>query len=173
MLFAELLELPRDRRTDQLLFESAKARLPDVPDDVMTQLIVDRGTNEDFQALYATLNLARIRWEMRSLPASELAAATFFSQFDDSVNRAVQRACTVRDGDWNKVDKRPEIIAQWRQSRTWRVPPVFVEHRALRIKGGLHLMEGHARFGVLLGLLEIGAIAPDSIHSAWIGTYFE
>ena len=168
MKFADLLLLPRTAtgRIDQ---QAARDALPDVPYDVLEQVIVDHGANDDFQRQYGHLELETIVWELRRIEASVLIAATVFNDFApwfESVTRRTGRALTA---GWRCIDTREAVVEHWREHLTWIRAPVFLQGGPDGSAATLHLVEGHTRLAVLRGLVDLQVVKPESAHEAWIG----
>jgi len=169
--FAELVTLPRTQ--GGLLDRQAVERLlPHVPDDVLTQVVIDHGTKPEFQRQYADLDFDAIRWELRYFTASKLVTASTYEQFAEWVDTVSRRTHAVRNYDWNSIDVRNEVVENWRVNHTWLRPPVFLEADLLGRDPGVHLMEGHTRLGILRGLVAGGIIRPSSLHMAWLGVAY-
>jgi hypothetical protein len=169
MLYGELLMLPRNAAN--ILDENLAAqRLPQLPTDVLQQIVIEHGANEEFQEQYGQLDLSAIEWRLVGVAASELTSASTYRHFSRWVDDVASRARRVSHGYWNDIDTRTEVVEHWRLHHTWLRPPVVIEGRLLGKSASLHLMEGHTRLGILRGLLQQRVISPESVHQAWLGT---
>jgi len=168
MKFADLLLLPQTAtgRIDQ---EAARDALPDMPYDVLEQVIVDHGANDDFQRQYGHLDLEVIGWELRRTEASALIAATVFNDFAPWFESVARRTRHVLNAGWRCIDTREAVVDHWREHLTWIRAPVFLQVGPGGSAATLHLVEGHTRLAVLRGLVDLRVVKPESTHEAWIG----
>lgn len=141
-----------------------------IPDDVLEQFCSDHATNCDFQEQYGHLNLRIMSWQLQELRASQIAKATVFEEFRRWTSGVTNRLRHFEEDGWSCIDVRPNVVEHWREHRTWIRPPVFLAGELVGRGPDLHLVEGHTRFGVLIGLLQAGALSAESIHRAWVGT---
>lgn len=137
------------------------------PTAVVKQFLFDHGATSEFIKLYGHLDLNGIVWELRTVQASELVAASHYAGFTRVEEVAGHPHYTL------KLYRSPELLAlrpdPW--TNTWAEPPIFIEGALRRPRQRqLHLVEGHTRLGVLQGLLMLGEVAADSVHEAFIGS---
>ncbi len=52
------------------------------------------------------------------------------------------------------IDERAEVVAHWRDARSWFAPPIIVTGDLLGTSLGYELLVGFTRLGNLLGLLD-------------------
>ena len=168
MRFSDLMSLPFDERSGDIDVKAIQSCLPEVPLSVAVQVYSEHGRKPAFQTQYGSLTISKINWQLLKVPASELVAAS--SQFEGHVQNVSTRAVSIGTSGWNCLDPRPDVVAHWREHRTWLVPPILTNPSLLIGHGALWLMEGHTRIGTLKGLLNEGYVSPDSLHQAWIGS---
>jgi hypothetical protein len=137
-------------------------KLP-MDDDVLEQFVQDHGLALEFQREYAELDLYGLRWELRDLSCAEIVGSS--SKFDnfligvvDLVRREFpQTPGIISEEDWNR----------WCDSGTWGRAPLFLAP-GFDARGPLHLVEGHHRVGMLIGLLEMSFKVRET-HRCWVG----
>ena len=161
---SDLAPLPRpgSGREDRASFDDeCQRRGLGWPPLVIGQFLFDHGNNPDFIAQYDHLDLLTIRWESRRLPAKVLAASTFYEDFGERVHSVASHP------QWT--------LEQYRSGHgvvfgdTWKVPPLLIEARLCQPpQTKLHLLEGHTRLGVLIGLLHLRLVEADSMHDAYV-----
>ncbi len=169
MLFSDLLSLSFDSCTDIIDISTILAALPNTPAAVAQQVYADHGRKAEFQAAYGHLDIARLNWKLLSYPASKLSAATVnppFRAWFDVVGSRVRRFPI--DG-WNCVDTRSYVLAHWQECGTWLTPPVLLSGHIVNSPSEFHLVEGHTRLGLLVGLLQHRVLSTDSVHKVWLG----
>lgn len=169
MRFSEILDLPYDPGSGKPSFDAVSAALPDIPEEVAAQFIVDHGRNPDFQAQYADLELGSIVWRKVRLLVSELIVASKHERFEPWFNSVIRRFAAFPQKGWLAIDRRRAVVEQWERNRTWAVPPVFVSGGLVGRTAKLHLVEGHTRLATLAGAVECGQVLPESLHEIWIG----
>lgn len=135
----------------------------DWPSPVIERFLFDHGTKSQFQEQYGDLDLVMLRWQFRSLLAGELVDCTY----DEDLGGRVQ-SVSARP-HWTLKEYRIHRGVTWQG--TWSVPPILIEG-ALRnpLQPELHLVEGHTRLGVLIGLVGMGEVALDSAHFAYVAS---
>jgi len=161
---SDLATLPRpgSGREDRGSFDDECQRRGLVwPPSVIGQFLFDHGNNPDFIAQYDHLDLSRIVWETRRLPAKVLAVSTFYEDFGERVHSVASHP------QWT--------LEQYYEGHgvvfgdTWKVPPLLIQGRLRRPpQSQLHLLEGHTRLGVLIGLLRLQLVGADSMHNAYV-----
>ena len=130
---------------------------------VVEQFLFDHGDKPEFLEQYGHLDLLHLHWTLRKLPARELLGCSYYDEFGDRVRSVAESARWM-------LDQYREVYGEvWDGS--WRVPPVFIEG-ALHDppQDHLHLVEGHTRLGVLIGLANAGEVSPDSTHEAFVAS---
>lgn len=143
---------------DPASFEAeCRRRGVDWPSLAIQQFLYDHGTKGEFLEQYGHLNLLSLRWELVTITALELLGCTYHRDFSRVPD-------TARDPR--------SMLARYRQAYgyavwdgSWKVPPLV-------LNGSLcdppqlrpHLIEGHTRLGVLIGLVRLGEVSPESIH---------
>lgn len=167
-LFAGLARLPRES-SGNLDGDAVRSLQLPMPDDVLEQLVLDHGNKPEFLAQYGHVDLWTLDWALEATLASTLMGATIYPRFARWVDSVDRRSQGVQSGSWREFDTRAEVVSHWKTERTWMRPPVFIERRVFEPHDGLHLMEGHTRFGALRSLLRQGVIHPDSTHLVWRG----
>jgi hypothetical protein len=161
---ADLAHLPRSGsgKDDREFFHSECRRLGlDWPPGVVDQLLFDHGAKDEFLEQYRHLNLLRLRWELRSVRASELILCTSHKEFSDRVRSVAEHP------HWTLEQYEKGYGRVWDHS--WMVPPLLLEGWLREPpQNELHLVEGHTRIGVLKGLVQLGEVPADSEHDAFV-----
>jgi len=168
MRFADILHLPQTP-AGLIREEAARRAFPDIPLDVLQQVVVDHGANDDFQRQYGELDLNTVVWSLRCMPARELINASMFSDFSTWFHSVFERTLHFSTGGWSSVDQREQVAQHWRTYRTWARAPVFLTGNLTDSSRSLHLVEGHTRLAVLSALVHLDVIESDSTHQAWVG----
>jgi hypothetical protein len=133
----------------------------DWPSLVIDQFLFDHGDKDEFLDQYGHLNLERLRWDLRSVRAKELIRSTRHEEFSDRV------LAVAAHPHWTLEQYRKTYGEVWDHS--WKVPPVLIEGWLRNPpQGELHLVEGHTRLGVLIGLVEHQEITTESKHDAFV-----
>ena len=143
-------------------------KLP-VPDDVLEQFCSDHATKAEFQEQYGHLDLSRVKWERRSVPAAVLLAVNTYPGFRQWPESVAARLKYFAEDGWDCIDVRSAVVAHWRTHLTWMRAPIVLEGALLGRPGLLHLAEGHTRIGLLRGLVEHDLVRADSRHEVWLG----
>lgn len=168
---ADLQHLPRpgDGRANFSTFQAEiAARNIQWPSAVIEQFLFDHGCNHHFVEQYGHLDLEHIEWTLKSITASELSKSTYHEDLGERLTSVAEHP-----HDTLRMYRSPELISRrgepW--NRTWAVPPVLLSGE-LRDppQAELHLVEGHTRMGVLIGLLRLGEVEPTSEHLAYVGS---
>jgi len=170
MLFKDLLGLPYDRRSGLVCLEAVCRELPNIPIDVVEQLLVDHGRKADHQHFYGHIDLASIVWNQIEASASALSAASVLPDFEGWTSNVASRAPEIRRAGWVAADARPEVREHWQREGTWMRAPIFLAGEIAKWGANLHLAEGHTRLGLLRGLLRENMLPAAGKHQAWIGT---
>jgi hypothetical protein len=169
MKFAALCALPYDAGTDRIDIESLRTELPDIPNAVLVQFCADHGRNSEFQKQYGHLDLGEIAWTLRSTSAREICECSMNEVFRSWFEEVSQRAAQFPRRRWACIDVRREVQEHWRSHATWIESPVMIDGSLVGPGSALHLVEGHTRVGLLAGLVQRSIVAPESIHSIWLG----
>ena len=171
MRLADLRDLPRPGdgafRDDPWPSFLADARIGGLrwPTPVVEQFLFDHGAKEEFLSQYGHLALETLRWDLRDLAATEFLRLSVFDDFKPWLESSAEDYAF-------RISQRPIDQQQaWAKSQTWVVPPVLIDGAILLpARPGLHLLEGHARVGILRGRLRAGVANPDQTHQAFVGT---
>jgi hypothetical protein len=161
---ADLAHLPRpgSGKDDREFFHSECKRLGlEWPPSVIDQLLFEHGDKDEFLEQYGHLNLLRLRWELRSVRASELIPCTSHEEFSDRVRSVAKHP------HWT-LEQYSKAYGRIRD-HSWKVAPLLIEGRLREPPQiELHLVEGHTRIGVLMGLVQLGEVPADSEHDAFV-----
>jgi hypothetical protein len=168
MKFADLLKLPFD--VSGISPDALAAALPDTPADIREQLFKEHGRNDYFQMQYGHLDLLRINWKAEQLPASDIITCEVFRDFRGWVDSVSKWAKSFEAKQWSCVDVREDIADHWQHRQTWNRAPVLLRQKPRGARKPLHLMEGHTRVGLLMGLVCEKILSEASRHSVWVGT---
>jgi hypothetical protein len=140
---------------------ACRLRGVDRPADVVQQFLFDHGTNDEFIEQYGHLDLRAIHWSLEAMPAAELIGATCYLDFVEHVESVASHP------RWTVDQYRLGHGDVW--TSTWVVAPLMMRGELLSPPhGGLHLVEGHTRIGVLKGMVGLGEISVDSLHEVHI-----
>lgn len=170
MKFVDLLSIQPDRSGRIPMGRLRSLDLP-MPEPVLEQFCSDHGRNGEFQEQYGTLDLLRMTWSFDRKPAHELITATIYPDFAPWVTSVERRVQPSHIFEWQSIDVRPEIVAHWRDNRTWMRAPIFIDNRILGGSAGLRIVEGHTRLGILKALVQQDILSRLSEHDVWIGRY--
>lgn len=168
MLFKDLLRLRR-HPSGLVPMEVLEALELPMPQEVLEDFVQKTGTHESFQQLFGELDLHTLRWERRSLPASELLACSFDAQFAQFVTERANQARRVITEGWGKVTLTDDSIRSWKEHRTWRRAPTSLRGDVVGSPASICLIEGYIRLGMLRGLVESGWLSRESHHEIWVG----
>ncbi|MER7812938.1 hypothetical protein [Streptomyces sp900116325] len=133
------------------------------PDDVLEQFLFDHGDNTAFINDYGTIDLRDITWRLDTIPAAD-----FHSMPTGASDAGCIESYAANPVHWVAV--RPSQVARhWDEHGTWLRPPLLIERCFLDPSaGGLQVLEGRTRVGVLRGRLrEHLHVAPH--HQTWVG----
>ncbi|AVI63295.1 hypothetical protein MOY_00350 [Halomonas sp. GFAJ-1] len=169
MKFSDLLGQGYDERTEIIYANPIRVYLPETPLKVIEQVYCHHGRKDEFQRQYGELNLSAIAWTSITLPASEIIKATIYEGFMRWFRNVESRTLEFAERGWQCIDKRKDVISHWSRYQTWSRPPVFIQGLTPGVIGGLHLMEGHTRVGLLRGLVKDGVLSPLSRHKVFVG----
>jgi len=138
------------------------------PQNVFTQLFHEGTQNADFAAIIRTVDWGRVRWELEALSGIALRHVGVDRSYQHALDEARDRATR-----FGIIDDRPEVVALWRDTHTWFVPPVLVTGDLLGTSVGYELLVGFTRFGNLLGLLDRQEIPEVRRHLVLVGRRME
>ena len=169
MLFSKLLDLPFDSGTNKIDLRSIRSALPATPLAVSCQVYEAHGRNSAFQALYGSLDIQKVKWQLRSMRASTLCRSSYNPLYASWVESVTRRLETFQKQGWHCVDRRNDVAEHWGNFQSWQTPPVLILGKFLPSKPNFHFVEGHTRLGVLRGLLEHKVLAQSSRHLVWLG----
>jgi hypothetical protein len=164
-------EIMRFRRTTigSVPLEVLKSLQLPMPEDVLEQFLFDHGTNGYFQLQYGNVDLHGLRWELMSIPASEILGCSVYAEFARWIETAAGRTRVVPQEGWRAVQLPPGAAKHWQSCGTCIRPPVMLQGDVLKSNRTLHLVEGHTRIGAMRGLIQSGALPSSSIHLVWVG----
>ncbi len=171
MKFKAILDVPHDKDSGILNRQALRAKFANVPEPVFEQVLLDHGRNEAFQTQYGELDLCRINWILETVSGTEIIACTRFKQFDARVQNVRCRAHEFRVNSWRCFGHSDAVRNYWQKHRTWFVPPVMIEGALVGTNSKLHLIEGHTRLGILMGLIDIEEISAGQVHQVWVGHF--
>lgn len=119
------------------------------PQEVSTQLFHEDAHNADFAASVRAVDWGRVRWELEELSGIALRQVCVDRRYQQALDDARDRAT-----QFGIIDDRVEVVAHWRDARSWFAPPVLVTGEVLGTSMGNELLVGFTRLGNLLGLLD-------------------
>ena len=171
MKFSQLLEFPygSDGSID---LPAILETLPGTPRDVAQQFLSDHGRKSVFQDQYASLDLSLIDWSLEEIEAYSLLEASIYPRNHRWVESVGKRLEDFHAKSWACIDSRRTVCQQWATSRTWLIPPIFLDGIGPAASNRLHLVEGHTRVGLLAGLVQRAIVPANSKHQAWVGRRF-
>ncbi len=132
------------------------------PVAVVEQFLYEHGRYGPFRTDYGHVNLFDVRWSLEYLGAEQLARMPTGPSEDGLLEE-------VAANHAHCLSTRPEAKVAWDLRGTWIVPPVLLS-RALLVppSGGLQVVEGRTRVGILRGRLA-DDLHVASRHEVWIG----
>jgi hypothetical protein len=133
------------------------------PQEVFTQLFHEEANNEDFGVM-RSIDWGRVNWELAELSGTELRHVRVDRNYQLAVDEARDHAAS-----YGIADEREDVVAHWREGKSWRVPPVVVTTQLLGGGAGFELLVGFTRLGNLLGVLDREEVAESKKHLVWIG----
>jgi hypothetical protein len=157
MRFDALRYLAREDASGRIEPDAARALALPMPEDVLEQFVIDHGLKPAFQVEYSELDLASLEWVQEDLDLATIASCT--SKFGDYLRE-------IQAGPFDMlVGRTQDEQKQWHTAGSWLRSPVFVVDVG---RPGLHLVEGHTRVGLLLGLRDVG-FRVNNKHKCWVG----
>jgi hypothetical protein len=134
------------------------------PLDVFEQLFFDYHDDVDFSGVVRLIDWQTVQWEEVNLSAVALRRISVPRPYRFAVDEA--RTRTAEEGI---QDERPEVIAHWRDLRTWLRSPILVSGEVTGTFLDAQCLVGFTRFGNLLGLLDRHEIPEAARHLVWFG----
>ena len=163
MKFKELMNLSTDQ-SENININELILNLPNTPMDVLEQFYRDHGRKYQFQEQYAELDIYSLNWEFVDLTFDEMSCTSIFPLFQKWVETCCMKSYRVSvEMDWKLIGHTNQTVEHWEHNHTWKRSPIFLE-----LDRGLHLVEGHSRFGCLKGLVSNGMISSNKTHRAWL-----
>ena len=165
LLFNELMSLKSDR-SENIDIQELELYLPETPKEVLEQFYRDHGRKSEFQLQYKDIDISLLRWDLIDISFNNMRNISIFHNFQKWVEICCLKSSKVLiENNWNMIGHTPETNRYWEKNSTWMRAPIMLKRKAT-----LHLVEGHSRYGCLKGLVNSGAISPDSLHSIWLAT---
>ena len=134
------------------------------PHDVVRQWLWEHGSREEFLVDYGQLDLAAVHWSLELLPARLLATLPTGPSDGNCIE-----AFAAHPEHWVGI-RSVHVREGWDKRGTWIVPPVLLDATLLSDRGGLQVVEGRTRVGVLRGRLRNGSYVADRLE-AWVGRH--
>jgi hypothetical protein len=134
------------------------------PQEIFTQLFHEEASNADFAAIVRSVDWGRVRWELEALSGIALRQVRVDRGYQHALDEARDRAT-----QFGIIDDREEVVAHWRDSHSWLVPPVLITGDLLGSSVGLEMLVGFTRLGNLLGLLDRQEVTEVQKHLVWVG----
>lgn len=133
------------------------------PDDVLEQFLSDHGASGYFMNDYGGIDLHGVTWRLETIPAAEFRTVPTGASECDCIEHFAEDPVY-----WVGI-RPPEVGRHWEEHGTWLRPPLLIDRRLLAPSGGgLQVLEGRTRVGVLRGRLRQNLhVAP--VHQAWVG----
>ncbi len=169
MILREVMSFRFDENTGRVCRDSAIRHFPNVPLDVVQQVIIDHGRNSDLQEQYGHLDFNLLTWSKENLPGAVLRQCTRSYRSDQLFANCFERTSLVAKKGWKFMDGRRAVSAHWEQYGTWLLPPVLIAGELVGRSDSLHIVEGHTRIGNLTGLIHADIISDALCHGAWVG----
>jgi hypothetical protein len=137
------------------------------PADVVEQFLYDHGDNDAFLNDYGHINLYRVKWDVEVIPVEELCEMPTGPSDDGCIEDYAENP-----DHWIQArsDGIHMGVAQcWETHGTWKRWPILMD-RGLLIppEGGLQVVEGRTRVGILKGRRRQGSFVA-ARHLAWVG----
>ncbi|HEY6621510.1 MAG TPA: hypothetical protein VIY68_18335 [Steroidobacteraceae bacterium] len=134
------------------------------PQEVFTQLFHEEVSNDDFAVIVRSIDWGRIRWELEELSGVVLRHVRVDRGYQLALDEARDHAVC-----YGIVDEREEVVAHWKEAKSWLVPPVLIATNLLGGSAGFELLVGYTRLGNLLGMLDREAVREVQKHLVWVG----
>jgi hypothetical protein len=128
------------------------------------QLFHDHHDDVDYSRDMGQVDWSRVVWEERLLSGVRLRQVAAPRGYRHAVDEA--RARTLAHG---LQDEREDVLASWREAKTWVRAPVLVEGAVLGSMVALEIRVGFTRLGDLLGMLNRGEVTEVQGHIVHVG----
>ena len=137
----------------------------DWPEDPARRVLYEHGNKHHIAELYGHLDLAAIRWNLRTVATDELVSAAV--PWDEGQLAVLENAEKV--DYWIDVYRRADGADAW--TDTWRVAPYFIDGQLLRPPvNRIALVEGHSRMGNLIGCHQRADLPLRPAHEIWFAS---
>lgn len=170
MIFSDLLSIDYDEGSNVIDRQLLALLLPDTPEEVRN-VYAEHGRKDQFQSQYGALDIAKLSWSLVDITAADVRTVSINPNFSNWVGAVADRVSDFANLGWACIDTRKDVVNYWTSNETWLFPPVLLDGRLLGKGGGLHLMEGHTRVGVLCGLVNHQIVKGSSMHKIWRGSF--
>jgi hypothetical protein len=134
------------------------------PLDVFEQLFHDHHDDADYARDLLGVDWSKVEWDEQWLSGVKLRHVAAPRGYQYAVDEA--RALTFAGG---LQDEREEVLASWREAKTWVRAPVLVEGAVLGTMVALEVRVGFTRLGDLLGMLDRQDVPEVQMHRVWVG----
>jgi hypothetical protein len=134
------------------------------PREVFTQLFHEEANNEDFAVIVRAIDWGRVNWELQEVSGVALRHVRVDRAFQLALDEARDHAVC-----YGIVDEREEVLAHWKEAKSWLVAPVLIATNLLGGSSGFELLVGFTRLGNLLGMLDREEVPETQKHLVWIG----
>ena len=170
MLFSKLKELSYDKDSDRINVESIVEILPVCPIEIINDIYADHGRKAEFQAEYGNVDISKLHWKLMEFTGKELIESSIIPEFLQWVLTCKKKLNDFNTDGWECISNIKTIEDSWNTNKTWLKPPYFFDPNVLAIsKNNLHLVEGHTRLGILMGLINKKIVSPTMTHKVWLG----
>ncbi|MFE4654747.1 hypothetical protein [Streptomyces sp. NPDC056707] len=136
----------------------------DWPDYVLEQFLYEHGgSHQPFEEDYGSIDLERIVWQIEMIRREDFCDMPTGASEAGLIEHIAEQPAYY-------AGIRPERVGyHWEERGTWMLPPLLIDRRLMALTdGGLQVLEGRTRVGVLRGRLREGMrVAP--CHQAWVG----
>ncbi|RXJ69330.1 hypothetical protein CRV08_04800 [Halarcobacter ebronensis] len=170
MLFKDLLKLKKDY-VGLVNYYELRNLLPETPEEVLEQFFYDHGQNGGFQNQYSNIDINKLKWCKKKAKAKDIIECSIYERFYPWVNSVSERLKYFEKNSYSCIDVRKDVVDYWSKNYTWMKAPIFLEGKILDSKKKIHLVEGHTRLGILIGLLNNKIIEKNTLHEIWYGSY--
>jgi hypothetical protein len=106
----------------------------------------------------------RVSWELAEFSGVALRHMRVDREYQHALDEARDRAVC-----YGIVDEREDVVAHWKDAKSWVVPPVVVSGDLLGGGAGFELLVGYTRLGNLLGMLDREDVKETQKHLVWVG----
>lgn len=133
------------------------------PEDVVEQWLYDFAGWGAFQVDYGHLDLMEMEWNDERIPV-----AAFMTMPTGRSDGALIDENAEKADYWSEARRHLGVPQHWESHGTWLRRPLLID-RALLLPnlGGLQVIEGRTRVGILRGFVRGGRkVAP--VHDAWV-----